>query len=138
MFIYLHKIPVNIKWILWTHLVSYTLSVIRLMFPTGVAYMATGQSRLLSKELGVCKCKYQGRVPESCKNTKFITHFYEWNLLWRILYVAIIIYLCLIHSEDWIGYSRKWSCAEGIGSAVNVLNWLWSLVKKFRSMLQKE
>ena len=44
-----------------------------LMFPSGLSYMFIGQSMSLSKSLGVCKSQYQGRGPENCKNTKFVT-----------------------------------------------------------------
>jgi hypothetical protein len=67
--IYRLKIAVKKHWTFWTHLIMYTLDVIALVFPTGGANMATGQSKLLSPALGVCKVQYQELLSANCKKS---------------------------------------------------------------------
>jgi len=57
---------------------EYMSAVIRLIFPSGCAYVVIGQPQSLSMTLGVCKSQYQGLVPVNCKKTKFVTH------VWRV------------------------------------------------------
>lgn len=46
MSIYWLQISVNKQWILWIHLITYTSKVIKLLWPSGRAYVATGQSSI--------------------------------------------------------------------------------------------
>lgn len=69
------KIAVMEEWKLWTHLMLYASIVTKLKFPSGRAFVILKQSILFSKSLGECKSMYQGREPENCVITKFVTQF---------------------------------------------------------------
>ena len=71
MSIYHLKFSANKEWVLWTHLITYSLLVTKLVFPTGYAYVVIAQATSFSESLEECKSQYQGRQPENCENTKF-------------------------------------------------------------------
>jgi hypothetical protein len=83
------------SWYCETHLIIYTSLVIELMFPTGLANMLTGQPIWFSYSLDLCNKAYQGRGPENCENTKFVTHFC-WverliNLVFLVPYIILVV-----------------------------------------------
>jgi hypothetical protein len=118
------QFSVNKQNIFWTHLTIFTSVVTKLMFPTGLAYEATGQAIVMSKLLlGECKHQYQTPWPENCEKTKFVTQSCEWNFLNVVVCNFRNLYIFLIYSSFLIRFSRRYSFVEGNGTAVNVNTW---------------
>ena len=66
------------------------------MFPTGLANMLIGQPIWFSYGSDLCNRKYEGRGPENCENTKFVTHFCWVEILINLVFLDPYIILVVV------------------------------------------
>jgi hypothetical protein len=96
------QIPVNKEWVFWSHLVSYTSLVTKLVFPSGHSNVATEHSMLFSKSLASCNRTYQCRGPENCEKS----NLWHTSEVWNFLIVTAYNFINLLNTKRRLLYLK--------------------------------